>query len=95
MSLHLDELHQQYLAMLRNGLAPTGLVIERAMLRAIGRAAGRDDPRIEWSKSGPERLFGFRPQLVLSAPARFTYPARVAASPAPGCDFTLRELRAL
>ncbi len=95
MSPHLDELHRQYLAMLRDGLAPSGLVIECAMLRAIAKTARRDDPRIEWSQSGPERLFGFRPQLVLSAPARFTYPPRIAAPRAGPRDFGLRELRAL
>ena len=91
MSAHLDDLHRQLLAMLRDGLAPTGLVIEYALLKAIGTAARRDDPRIEWSDSGPARLFGFRPQLVLSAPARFTYPAPLARER----DYTLRELRAL
>jgi hypothetical protein len=94
MSTHLDDLHEQFLAMLRAGLEPTGLVIESAILRAIGKTARRGDPRVEWSKDGPERLFGFRPQLVLSAPARFTYPPRNAA-PRPGRDYTLRELRAL
>jgi hypothetical protein len=95
MSLHLDELHKQYIAMLRDGLAPMGLVIECAMLRAIGKTARRDDPRIEWSGALPERLFGFRPQLVLSSPARFTYPPRIGVPPADGRDFSLRELRAL
>ena len=91
MSKHLDDLHRQLLAMLRDGLAPTGLVIEHALLRAIEGAARRDDPRIEWSEDGPSRLFGFRPQLVLSAPPRFTYLGRPARQP----DFTLRDLRAL
>ena len=99
MSAHLDDLHRQYQAMLRDGLVPTGLVIEYAMLKAISTAARRDDPRIQWSEAGPERLFGFRPQFVLSAPARFTYPPTLAASPPPPSpvrrDFTLRELRAL
>ena len=91
MSEHLDDLHRQLLAMLRDGLAPTGLVIEHALLKAIGDGARRDDPRIEWSDGGPVRLFGFRPQLVLSAPPRFTYPHGLARER----DFTLRELRAL
>lgn len=95
MSLHLDELHRQYKAMLRRGLAPTGLVIEYGVLKAISRAARRDDPRIEWGASGLERLFGFRPQLALASPPQFTYavtrPERAGRTP----DFTLRELRAL
>ena len=91
MSALLDDLHRQLLAMLRDGLAPTGLVIEHAMLKAIGDAARRDDPRIEWSDAGPERLFGFRPQLVLAAPPRFTYPHQLARER----DYTLRDLRAL
>ncbi|MDB5445838.1 MAG: hypothetical protein JWQ97_1155 [Phenylobacterium sp.] len=95
MSAHLDDLHQQYHAMLRDGLEPTGLVLEYAMLKAITNAAGRDDPRIQWSDSGPERLFGFRPQFVLSAPPRFTYPPSLAATGPVRRDFTLRELRAL
>jgi hypothetical protein len=91
MNAHLDDLHRQLLAMLRDGLAPTGLVIEHALLMAIGDAARRDDPRVEWSEAGPERLFGFRPQFVLSGPPRFTYPHRLVRER----DFTLRELRAL
>ena len=95
MSAQLDDLHQQYHAMLRDGLAPTGLVIEYAMLKAIGNAARRDDPRIEWSESGLDRLFGFRPQFVLSAPPMFTYPSGLAVARSAPRDFTLRELRAL
>lgn len=91
MSAHLDELQRQLLAMQRDGLAPTGLVIEQALLTAIGAAARPDDPRIEWSEHGPERLFGFRPQFVLAAPARFTYPGQLMRKR----DFTLRELRSL
>jgi hypothetical protein len=91
MSAQLDELHRQLLAMMRDGLRPTGLVIEHAMLKAIGATARANDPRIEWSDEGPVRLFGFRPQFVLSAPARFTYPPRLARER----DFTLRDLRAL
>ena len=91
MSAQLDELHRQLLAMLRDGLEPTGLVIEHAMLKAIGAAARSDDPRIEWGEDGPRRLFGFRPQFVLEAPPRFTYPSRLVRER----DFTLRDLRAL
>ena len=91
MSAQLDELHRQLLSMLREGLAPTGLVIEHAMLKAIGAIAHRDDPRVEWGEEGPVRLFGFRPQFVLRAPARFTYPTPVTRER----DFTLRDLRSL
>jgi hypothetical protein len=95
MSAHLDELFHQYCKMLRDGLSPTGLVMEYEVLRKIGEAARPDDPRVEWGRGVPERLFGFKPQFVLSAPARFTVPQRLAASRSAGRDFTLRELRAL
>jgi hypothetical protein len=95
MSLHLEELFREYCAMLRDGLSPTGLVMEYGQLQRIAEAARPDDPRITWGETGPERLFGFRPQFVLSAPPRFTVPHRVAATRSAGRDFTLRELRAL
>ena len=95
MSAHLDELHRQYCAMLRDGLAPTGLVLEYELLQRIGERARRDDPRIQWSEAGPARLFGFAPQFVLSAPPRFTLPPGMAARRSGVRDFTLRELRAL
>ncbi len=95
MSTHLDELFHQYCKMLRDGLSPTGLVMEYEVLRKIGEPARAHDPRIEWGRHGPERLFGFKPQFVLSAPARFTFPQRLAATRSTGRDFTLRELRAL
>jgi hypothetical protein len=95
MSAHLDELYRQYCAMLRDGLAPSGLVMEYELLKRIADAARRDDPRVEWGRGGPERLFGFRPQFVLSAPPRFTFPHGVAEKHSSGRNFTLRELRAL
>lgn len=95
MTAYLDDLFQQYCLMMRDGLVPTGLVIEYALLQKIGRAARRDDPRVEWGETGPERLFGFKPQFVLSAPARFTLPPALAARRAKARDFTLRELRSL
>jgi hypothetical protein len=95
MCLPLDELHQQYFAMLRDGLAPTGLVLEYGLLKLIGLHGRRSDPRIQWSESGPERLFGFKPQFVLSGPPRFTLPGGHAARSAEERDYTLRELRAL
>ena len=95
MSAHLDELHRQYLDMLRDGLSPTGLVLEYDMLQEIRGAARRSDPRIAWTVAGPERLFGFQPQFVLSGPARFTLPPGMAARRSGGRDYTLRELRAL
>ena len=95
MSVHLDELHRQYRALLRRGLSPTGLVIEYGVLKAISRVARRDDPRIEWGASGLERLFGFRPQLALGSPSRFTYAATLPRRPPRRPDFTLRDLRAL
>ena len=95
MCLPLDELHQQYFAMLRDGLAPTGLVLEYGLLKLIGLHARRSDPRIQWSEAGPERLFGFKPQFVLSGPARFPLPGGHAARRAEERDYTLRELRAL
>ena len=95
MSAHLDELHRQLLGMLREGLSPMGLVLEYDLLRRIREGARRDDPRVEWGHAGPERLFGFRPQFVLSGPPRFTLPPGVAAQRAAGGDFTIRELRAL
>ena len=42
-----------------------------------------------------KRLFGFKPQFVLSGPPRFTLPGGHAARRAEERDYTLRELRAL
>lgn len=95
MTAYLDELFQQYTMLMRDGLAPTGLVIEYALLQKIGKLAHKNDPRVEWGQSGPERLFGFRPQFVLQAPARFTLPPALAARKAKASNFTLRELRSL
>jgi hypothetical protein len=95
MSAHLDDLHRQLFEMLRDGLSPTGLVMEYDLLRKIREGARRDDTRVEWGYAGPERLFGFRPQFVLSGPPRFTLPSGLAAQRAGGGDYTMRELRAL
>ena len=95
MTNYLDERFQQYCMMMRDGLVPTGLVIEYTLLQKISKMARRDDPRVEWGESGPERLFGFKPQFVLQAPPRFTLPPALAARKAKASNFTLRELRAL
>jgi hypothetical protein len=95
MSAHLDELYRQYCTLLRDGLAPAGLVLEYELLQRIAAVARRDDPRIAWGAGGLERLFGFKPQFVLQAPPRFTLPHGAVARREAGPDFTLRELRAL
>jgi hypothetical protein len=95
MTAYLDELYRQYCALLRDGLAPAGLVLEYELLQRIASGARRDDPRVSWGAAGLERLFGFKPQFVLQAPPRFTLPHGAAARREGGPDFTLRELRAL
>lgn len=89
----LDELHRAYRGLLLQGVVPTGVVIDPEVFLAIARDARLDDPRVEWGDRHVERLFGFVPQLVPGAEAKFTTRSRSAPTHAP--RYTLEDLRAL